>query len=283
MRKWILWAVLVLVGTAATTVQAHASEQGKPESISILAIGNSFSVDAMQYLYDILKEDGAKEIVLGNLYIGGCTLVRHDANFRLNSPSYKYYKNTDGKWQTTEHFRPLDALEEREWDYITMQQASGVSGLPDSFDPYLDRLVEIVKQKCPNAKLVWHQTWAYQQDSNHPQFKDYGSDQKQMFDAIMATLQEKILPREEFAGFIPSGTAVQYLRKGHFGDHITRDGYHLSYNVGRYLAALTWAAALYGTDPDSITWHPSFSYCEEGLADIRKAAREAIEKPIPEP
>ena len=43
-------------------------------SLYILAIGNSFSVDAMQYLYQILQELGYRDIYLGNLYIGGCTL-----------------------------------------------------------------------------------------------------------------------------------------------------------------------------------------------------------------
>ena len=277
MRKWILCVAIILTGAAATA----QSQQRTDKRISILAIGNSFSVDAMQYLYDILKEDGAEEIVLGNLYIGGCTLVRHEANFRLDSTSYKYYKNTDGKWTFTEHFSPLGALEERDWDYITMQQSSGLSGQPDSFEPYLDQLIAIVREKCPHARLVWHMTWAYQQDSRRSYFEPYGYDQIRMFNAIVSTVREKILTRPVFEKVIPAGTAVQYLRKGHYGDNITRDGYHLSHNVGRYLAALTWAATLYGTDPEKITWHPPFTYCEEGLADIRKAAADAVANPFP--
>ena len=43
--------------------------QEQDKSISILAIGNSFSVDAMEYLYGILNDIGYEDITLGNLYI----------------------------------------------------------------------------------------------------------------------------------------------------------------------------------------------------------------------
>ena len=40
--------------------------------LKILAIGNSFSVDAMQYVYQIAQEAGIKNITLGNLCIDEC-------------------------------------------------------------------------------------------------------------------------------------------------------------------------------------------------------------------
>ena len=39
----------------------------------ILAIGNSFSDDAMEHLAEILVGEGYTDFVLGNLYIGGCS------------------------------------------------------------------------------------------------------------------------------------------------------------------------------------------------------------------
>lgn len=44
--------------------------------IKILAIGNSFSQDATQFIHDIAKADGVDTKVV-NLYIGGCSLQRH--------------------------------------------------------------------------------------------------------------------------------------------------------------------------------------------------------------
>lgn len=58
--KKIFLNVMMLLAVAITAVCACSSDVDtvKPDdkSISILAIGNSFSVDAMEYLYGILKE-----------------------------------------------------------------------------------------------------------------------------------------------------------------------------------------------------------------------------------
>ena len=251
-----------------------------PDTISILAIGNSFSVDGMQYLYDILKADGAKEIVLGNLYIGGCSLETHYSHFTANDAAYTYYKNNSGTWNSTASYKPLDALEEREWDYITMQQASGDSGVASTYTPYMDNIIKIVKSKCPDATLIWHMTWAYQGNSTHSSFPKYGSDQMTMYNAIISAVQGTVLKSGSFKKVIPSGTAVQNLRTSLYGDTITRDGYHMSYDVGRFVTGLTWAATIRGTDPLSTTWYPSnYSYSEKQLAAIREAASNAVKTP----
>jgi hypothetical protein len=82
----------------ATTAieETTAAEEIKefPKSLKILAIGNSFSTDSMQYLYQIMKDGGVEEIVLGNLYYGGCSLDQHMSFAKADSASYKYYKNT---------------------------------------------------------------------------------------------------------------------------------------------------------------------------------------------
>ena len=56
----------------------------KDKSISILSIGNSFSADAMTYLWDMLRQVGYDEVYLGYLYIGSCSLEKHSNNFQTN-------------------------------------------------------------------------------------------------------------------------------------------------------------------------------------------------------
>ena len=276
-----------LDGTLDNTAQStnNLSITSAPEDInsgiSVLAIGNSFSVDAMQYLYDILASDGATGIVLGNLYIGGCTLETHSNHFQTNDSAYTYYKNTSGSWTSTSSTAPLTALDERDWDYITIQQASGSSGLPGTYEPYLDNIVSIVRQHCPDAKILWHMTWAYQSNSTHKEFPNYGSDQMQMYNAIVSTVQSVIVPNSTFSGIIPSGTAVQNLRTSLYGDSLTRDGYHLSYDVGRYVAGLTWAAVLRGTNPANVLWTPTqYIYSPKEKSAIMEAVRNAVAKPF---
>lgn len=47
------------------------------KTVRILAIGNSFSQDAVeQYLHELAEAEGISTII-GNMFIGGCSLERH--------------------------------------------------------------------------------------------------------------------------------------------------------------------------------------------------------------
>ena len=249
-------------------------------SIKILAIGNSFSTDALEYLYGMLTDLGYEEIALGNLYIGGCTLETHASNFKNNSASYTYYVNTTGTWTNTKSFKPQDALYDEQWDIITMQQGSPKSGLPESYDVHLESLVNSVREHCPDADLVWHMTWAYQSTSTHSGFANYGNDQMAMYNAILNTVQTKVVPTGWFSKVIPNGTAVQNMRTSFVGDNLTRDGYHMSYDKGRYLVALGYAKALTGRDLDKVTYIPDgYTYSEKELLAMKDAVNKAYAAP----
>ena len=260
-----------------TISQAGKREEG---SIHILAIGNSFSVDAMEYLYDILIQAGYKSVKLGNLYIGGCTLQTHATNIANNLKAYTYYTNTSGKWSSVNGYSSVDAILSDSWDYISMQQASGVSGMPDSYEPHLTTLVSTVRSLAPDATLMWHMTWAYQSTSTHSEFPNYGRDQMTMYNAIVSTVKSKVLTKPEFGFVIPCGTAVQNLRTSLFGDTLTRDGYHMSFDIGRFVTALMWAKQISGCDLSKISWRPSsYSYSDKQIAAIKEAVDNAYVRP----
>ena len=254
--------------------------QKSPKSLYILAIGNSFSWDAMEYLYHILKELGYKDIFLGNLYIGGCTLATHANNISTNASSYEYRTNSSGSWGSTNGFSAVTAMKEREWDYVSMQQASGSSGMPDTYEPYLSTIVDAVKQYCPKAQRMWHMTWAYQANSTHSEFSKYGKNQMTMYNAILDAVKTKVLTRGDFDFVIPCGTAVQNLRTSYLGDTITRDGYHMSYKIGRFLTGLMWARQITGKSISGITYKPgSYTYTDDEIFVIKEAVENAYVKP----
>jgi hypothetical protein len=102
-----------------------------------------------------------------------------------------------------------------------------------------------------------------------------------MYNAIVNAAKEKILTNNAFTGVIPSGTAVQNLRTSYLGDHITRDGYHLSYDVGRYTAALTWAKLLTGESIDAVDYIPKeYPNIANHLPAIKEAVNNAVAKPL---
>lgn len=253
---------------------------GAPRSLKILAIGNSFSTDAMQYLYEIAKDAGVQRIVLGNLYYGGCSLQQHLTYGTKNSPSYTYYKNDSGKWETHEDYRMGSALEDEDWDYISFQQTSKTCGLRDSYGETLTQLLELVRSKNSTAKFVWHMTWAYQQDSTHSSFPKYGNSQQKMYDMIIDCTKNCILPEEQFELIIPNMTSIQNARTSFLGDTLTRDGYHLNLYIGRYIAGLTYFSAITGVSAEHINCNPAPDHItEEMLAVAKESVQNAIAKP----
>lgn len=252
-----------------------------PKTLKVLAIGNSFSVDAMQYLAQIAKSAGVEEVILGNLYIGGCSLDTHLMHAKADDPAYTYYKNSTGGWNSQTNVRFSAGLTDESWDYITLQQTSKTSGLSGSYGKNLTELIAIVQAGKTNkdAKLLWHMTWAYQQDSTHASFPNYGNSQEKMYNMIIDAVKTCILPLENFSGVIPTGTAIQNARTSFVGDKLTRDGYHLHYTLGRYIAALSWYAAITGDDISDIAYFPSADITPEVMAMAKDAVTDAIKHP----
>lgn len=235
------------------------------DSFHILAIGNSFSVDAMEYLAQVANNLGYKDVVLGNLYIGGCSIDTHVNNCINNLPLYTYYKTTNGNWDAIDGYTVLEGLKDEDWDVITMQQASGSSGVSSTYDN-LYKLVDYVNlHKNRKASLVWYMTWAYQQDSTHAEFVNYYNSQYNMYQAIINSVNERIVKSKYFDLVIPTGVSIQLARKGYIGDTLTRDGFHLSYQEGRFLASITWFKALTGCLLDKLTYNPDSNKIDDKL------------------
>ena len=241
--------------------------------LKILTIGNSFSDDMTQYAWQIADSLGVKEIYLGNLYIGGCSLDTHAANAASNAPAYEYRVNTDGTWNTTPDYRMGDAIASQDWDFVSLQQASGSSGIESTYGK-MQELIDYVRKMLPadaHTKLVWHMTWAYQQSSTHAEFSKYDSDQQKMYQAIVQTVQDKVLINDAFSTVIPNGTAIQNARTSVIGDALTRDGYHLTYDLGRYIAGLTFLQTLTGLSVEAIAFAPDGMSAEDKAIAIESA------------
>ena len=244
--------------------------------LKILAIGNSFSDDALEYVYQVATDAGIEKITVGKLYIGGCTLATHLANAKSGNSAYDYKINTAGSWVAQGNKSIQFAVESDDWDFITFQQASGYSGIADTYDDLVD-LINIVEPLNPSARLAWHMTWAYKTGSSHADFPKYNNDQMTMYNAIVNAVNTKILTNEKIELVIPSGTAVQNVRTSFIGD-TTRDGYHLSYGIGRYIASMTFVKALTGLSIDNSVTRPDDVDSYE-LKAIIESVNNAIKTP----
>ena len=242
----------------------------------MLAIGNSFSQDAVeQYLHELGKSEGYI-MIIGNMYIGGCSLERHVKNIRNNTPAYAYRKvDKNGERVEIREMTIEKALADEPWDYVSLQQASPVSGIYETYKASLPELVNYVKPRVSKKTvLMMHQTWAYAGNSTHSGFKNYNSSQMKMYTDIVDAVKEAA-GLVGIKKIIPSGTAIQNARTTFIGDHMNRDGYHLDLKTGRYTAACTWFEALTGQNVIGAPYSPKgMNYDEKEVAQT--AAHAAI-------
>lgn len=267
-----------LSGTFSLTVQEVPPAE--PEPLRILAIGNSFSQDAVeQYLWNLFDEAG-EEVIIGNMYIGGCSLERHWGNAQNNTADYEYRKVVNGSKTNTKGYTLERALADENWDYISLQQASDYSGMYDKYEPYLGNLIKYVQEHSsnPHMQLMFHQTWAYSKDSGHSAFPNYGKDQMVMYEGIVDASKRSMENHAEIKFLIPSGTAIQNGRTTSIGDEWDRDGYHLNTAYGRFAAACTWYETITGKDSRDNSWRPSSVSAEQAVI-ARTAAHNAVLNP----
>jgi len=203
--------------------------------MKILAIGNSFSQNATELL-QLMSSD----IFVRNLYIGGCNLKTHAGNVAEDKKAYEYQEN--GTMCMAEKVSIKDALLFEKWDYITVQQSSGDSGILEYYYPYLSDLLAYIR-KFSDAEIVFHQTWAYEKGSSHPQFPLYDRNRTKMYESILKA--SNYVAEKENIRMIRSGEAVEAARlyaafdreKG--GIDITADGFHLT-SYGKFLVSGVW-------------------------------------------
>ena len=272
------------------------------EGIKILAIGNSYSEDALRYLFDLLTQLGvnAGNTKIVNAYISGGTFQHHADNIRRNN-----YNNLERQLITANgtitksrmgQFTLLQLLQEENWDIITVQQQNGTSTNWTATDNQnFNILLDFVKNNANRSthfRLGWHMTWAFTQsyfDSNRWLITDFGTPYR-MYELICSAVQAKIVPDNDFDFIIPTGTAIQNAKStALFGDNLTHDGSHLN-NLGCYIGSAMWVKTLTGYDISNLrtpyvankTWgeSPSVTITPDILSKVVQAVNAADASPF---
>lgn len=246
--------------------------------MKILSIGNSFSEDAHGYLCDTFKSVGEDTYVV-NACVPGCSLQMHWDYLENNTPVYMLQEN--GVTTKTEVVFK-DIITAQKWDVITIQQVSHFSGKYETYQPFLENLYRELKALCPDAKYYIHKTWAYESDFVSPNFENYNSDQKYMYECV--TDANNKAAQSIDADIIPAGDVIQYLRENkkefdykNGGLTFNRDGFHLTLDYGRYTATLTWCCKILGVDAFDVKFTPEVCN-DENLVNIIKNAVNTVLK-----
>ena len=220
-----------------------------PPVLKILAIGNSFTDDAMAYLPDLLSAKGITNVTLGKLSYPACSLADHWYFYTKNRSLYNYQKSVSNKWVTVRSSCTLEeGILNEPWDIIVLQQVSQESGMYSRYQPHLINLINAIYSDCSNKNVLfgWHMTWAYSRKSTHNGFINYNNNQGYMYQQITGAVKAMV-EDTKLTLIIPSGSAIQNLRNTSVNNpplDLTRDGSHIDLGAGRYTLAYTWYETL---------------------------------------
>ena len=249
--------------------------------LSVLSIGNSFSVDTMEHLASIARSFGYTDITLGNLYIGGCSIALHHENLSKNLGAYVFYTNYGDGWSQTPGYKIKDAIKKEDWDFITIQHGSKNGSRYSNSDCYerLPELVEMIRKLAPrDTKLLFNLAWVAEPESNRMEITEWGGNKELLFEK-MCEITSELVEKKSGVDFIcPTGTAIMNACESNIRNRLYRDGFHLSYNLGRFIAALTFFVKITGEDANKA------SLCVDDLSDTDlvitvEAVKNAIKNP----
>ena len=250
-------------------------------SLKILFVGNSFAEDTMYHAAGIAKDLGIKNIKLGVLFVGGCSIDMHYAHAMGDLPVYEYRTNTGEGWSVVANYRISDAIKEDDWDWIAIQHGTRAPSRYTSPESYrnLTPLVKYIKELAPeHTKIAFNLTWMGEHTAQHHEIVSYDGNIALMRQKLVEVTQAVLANNPLVDMLVPTGTAIENARTSQIG-LLTRDCYHLSMDKGRYIAALTFIAAVTGLPIEDISWTPK-GVDEYTLRVAIESANNAIRAPF---
>jgi len=266
-------------------------------SQNLLMIGNSFSYYYVEELYGIAEAAGI-HLNIYNVYKSGCTLKEHWNWLQNDEKNYEFYvTNADGRRRAISGNVGLkECLAVAEWDIISLQQASTtyidtVDTAKTLSEPYVGELYGYLREKSPNARYLWHQTWSSQigyQHATDANNKVTDRETQKLRDANAIGLANYICQKYAVDN-VPSGSAWDIARENTLiGDtlcnRVNASGadntdYHHDGNVGggQYLNACVWFETLTGKSCVGNAYRPAdYDLSEEKIAVLQQSAHEAV-------
>lgn len=103
----------------------------------------------------------------------------------------------------------LEVLRKKKWDYVSIQQLSRLSFLPETYEPHAGQLIAYIREHSPESEIVIHMTWAYRED--HDWFLSDERTQQEMYQGLAKAYQK--IADSYGLEIIPIGAAMQRARQ----------------------------------------------------------------------
>jgi hypothetical protein len=274
--------------------------------LRVLVVGNSFSGNALNHLDDIAGAAGCS-LEVTHLMIGGSPLKLHwgKAEKALKDP-----QDPDGRYGDKGSLP--ENLAKGPWDVVTIQQYSKEANDPATYRPFADRLVALIRERAPQARLCIHQTWAYRIDdprfgtgpkNDLPSAAEMHRQVRAAYVGVAAELRLEVIPVGEAFQLANTdamwGFKVDTTWNRATAEHpslpdqrhslnvgwnwtkkdgmpkLAYDGHHAN-TTGEYLAGCVWFETLYRRSVVGNTWRPK-NVSAEDAAFLQKIAHAAVE------
>lgn len=241
--------------------------------IRLLSIGNSYSQDALAYVPFIMQNmEVDADILIGILMQSSSSLKMHVDNFEKDTAAYTFFLYNGGSsWKNYGHKTIQWALDNCNWDIVTLQQSSQTAYTWSSYQPWCNKLINYVRGYVNYPiKFVWYQPMARPASSNSGTNWSDGI----IIEHYKETAENshRIMTETICEAVVPVGTAIQNARTipalKVLGDYASnplntsgkgyltcKDGVHLQEGLPCQIAAYTFVQVLldvYGIKENSI-------------------------------
>lgn len=277
------------------------ADPGEDGVLNILMIGDSFCYHYTDELYGMLADAGLT-VSVTNAYHPDCHMEQHWNWLIDHSRKYQFITfNANGK-SVLENMSLEEGLRLQNWDYISLQQHYTPETTMDhkvamsQIEPYARNLYDYLEKKFPQARRMWHQTWAYQVGYEGPSLQDaaVGEEAKVLTrekqTACHETIRRTALTVSQTYGVtrVPCGDAWQLAR----ADERVGDGLcaRLSVNNGagdnchdgdvgggQYLNACVWFEIITGKSCVDSKYRPgAYVLTDKLIKGLQEAAHQAV-------
>lgn len=151
-------------------VVENSATKEKPDGVlRLLMIGNSSCYYFVEELYGMAEAAGIQMEVC-NVYSSGCPLKDHWTWYENKESKYQFFTtNADGRIGVSGVSLEY-CLTAQDWDVISLQTGSvqglaindGINPYIEDSEPYLGNLYNLLKERFPDARLMWHQKWEFE-------------------------------------------------------------------------------------------------------------------------
>lgn len=253
--------------TGGTEPAPTTMDWTKKDTLKVLTLGHSLTVDANHMLALVAAAEGYTGLTVGTLYYSGCPLYRHVQFIKSDAPEYALYisdsADASAPPERLSDVTISQAVRHLDWDIIVMQgggfELTKDSTFQDGNIQFIQKFVNENKYN-QDAIFAWHMPWAFATmpdlqakytAGGNPYITGYapfGNDRLALYKAFTATVEKFIMTDETFQFLIPTGTAIENAMSSYLTEYdLIRDYAHAT-DYGRLIAAYTWYCKLRGVE-----------------------------------